>query len=545
ILLLTGISAMAVAASAAVNEPVKLDDTFIQKISENGKYAVSNLTPESISIINLESGETFTYDNETGENEYYFGIGKCLSNDGVFVGGRTPSTAEYWKNGEWYLLEVGESKNFSNTANAITPDGSRICGMLGAGEFSYENDVLMIVPCIWNAEGDGYGAPVRLPYPEFDILGRVPQYIKAIDISADGKTVIGTITDATGRFFYPILYKENEKGEWSYEIPYKDLLMPADFKLPENPGDFKMMYPSFEDYMTPAEMAEYDNALTEYYQNGDYSLPMPVPESYMTAENAAEFAKDMAEYNVKHDEWQVKFDAYSDALDELSDYAPSYQDNGVLIASDGKTYASTMQIGGGFFWGASPAQYHVWVFDLTANKIVKYDQQDNLCLSYLANDGVAVASTPVSMMPDPSNSFILKDGDVTGMYEWMNTKAPECASWMKQNMVFEYEGVDEEYNEVLLEELMTGHATSTPDLSFMALSVQNIGFPEDPDAYEDPDFMPVIGYGYIFNLQDGTSVESVVPVSKEKTIYDLYGRKLNEASAPGIYIVNGEKKVVR
>ncbi|MDE7096540.1 MAG: hypothetical protein K2O47_03510, partial [Muribaculaceae bacterium] len=258
-----------------------------------------------------------------------------------------------------------------------------------------------------------------------------------------------------------------------------------------------------------------------------------------------EYTKDIAEYVEEYDAWQVKNQAYQDAMDELFDFAPSYQDNSVRISVDGKTYGCTIENGGGFFWGAS-ASYNVWVFDLTSDNIVKYDEQDNLCLSYLANGGVAVASTPVNFFKrEPSYSFILKDGEIIGMYDWMNTKAPELATWMKQNMEFEYEGYDEEYNEVLLKAFMTGHATSTPDLSVMALSVQNIGFPIDPDAYDDPDFSPVIGYGYIFNLQEGSSVESVIPVSKENTIYDLYGRKLNEVSAPGIYVIDGKKKIVR
>ncbi|MDE6648525.1 MAG: hypothetical protein K2K45_01195 [Muribaculaceae bacterium] len=542
ILLLTGISAMSLAAFASFSDPVKLDDVYIQKISANGKFAVSNLTEDALCLFNLETGEKFSYSES---DEYYFGIGKCLSDDGIFVGGETSVTPEYWKDGKWNPLEVLDSESYMNAASAITPDGSRICGMLGIADFSYNDDVLMVVPCIWNAEGEGYGEPVRLPYPKLDITGRVPQYVKALDISGDGKTVIGMVTDATGRCSYPILYKENEKGEWSYEIPHENLLVPEDFKIPENPGEFNKNYPSWRDYTTPTEAEAYNKASDEYYQNGDWSVPAPKPEDFMTPENAAEYTKDIAEYVEEYDAWQVKNQAYQDAMDELFDFAPSYQDNSVRISVDGKTYGCTIENGGGFFWGAS-ASYNVWVFDLTSDNIVKYDEQDNLCLSYLANGGVAVASTPVNFFKrEPSYSFILKDGEIIGMYDWMNTKAPELATWMKQNMEFEYEGYDEEYNEVLLKAFMTGHATSTPDLSVMALSVQNIGFPIDPDAYDDPDFSPVIGYGYIFNLQEGSSVESVIPVSKENTIYDLYGRKLNEVSAPGIYVIDGKKKVVR
>ncbi|MDE7345699.1 MAG: hypothetical protein K2N48_03035 [Muribaculaceae bacterium] len=546
-LLLTGISAISLATFAdEIPMPVKLDDVFIQKLSPNGKYAVSNFTQQSITIFNLETGEKFAYkaEGEDAPEQYYYGLGKCISNEGIFVGGQTGETAEYWKNGKWYQLSGGKN-SFINSANAISADGSRICGMIGADAFSYVDDVLMVVPCIWNAEGEGFGEPVVLPYPEFDFLGRVPQYVKATDMSADGKTVVGMVNDATGRFAYPIIYKEDEEGKWSYDIPHKELLMKEGFELPENPGDFKEMTPNYEEYMTPEEISAYNKACEDYYKVGDWDAEYPTPEKFMTPEMAEEYENDYLEYQEKYNAWQEKNIAFMEAYDIISEFAPSYQDNSVRISSDGLTYACTIQEGSSFPWGGA-TKYNVWVFDINTDKIVKYDQQDNICLSYLADGGIAVASTPVSFfMAEPSNSYVLKDGEITGMYDWMNSKVPVYASWMKENMVFKYNGYDEEGEPVVLEDLMTGRAATTPDLSVMALSVQNIGFPEDDSVWEDPDYTPVIGYGYIFNLDKATAITEIRPSTEGKIIYDLSGRRLKEASAPGIYIINGEKKVVR
>ncbi len=546
ILLITGVSAISLAAFAAdVQDPVKLDDAFIQKLSPNGKYAVSNITPDDLRIFNLETGEVFSYSRESeySEEQYYFGIGQCISNNGIFVGGQTDASAEYWKNGEWHLLNTAGRNSFSNSANAISNDGSRICGMVGCN-YTEGDDTLMVIPCIWNAEGDGYGEPILLPYPKYDIAGRVPMFVKAIDISGDGKIVIGEIKDARGAFSYPIIYKEDEEGNWSYEIPHEDLIMPEGFELPEYPGEFKENQPSYEDYMTPQQSQAYNDAVTDYYNLNDWTLPFPELADYMTPENADEYAKAMAEYDEKYAAWEEKWMAYVEAYDEITDHAPSYQENSVRISNDGLTYGCTIAKGGGF-WSMTPATYHVWVFDMNSDNIVKYDQKDDLCLTYLANGGIGVSSTPVSSY-SPSNSNILKDGEVTGMYEWMNSTVPAYGSWMKENMEFEYIGYDEEtWDPVLVKEFITGHATSTPDLSVMALSVNNIGFPEDEDAWDDPEFNPIVGYGYIYNMKAGTSVETLRPATEEKTIYDLSGRKLKNASAPGIYIINGEKKVIK
>lgn len=539
ILLLTGISAISLAAFAAdVPEPTTLNDAFIQKISSNGKYAVSLLSEARLEIINLENGEKYSYKyTEENDASYYNGIGKCISDNGILVGGTSSSTAEYWKDGNWEVLPLPAGSVFSNTANAITPDGGRICGMLGIGGMSMDGDNLMAVPCIWNAEGDGYSMPIVLPYPDKDYSGRTPQYVKAIDISGDGKTIIGMVTDAAGFINYPILYIEDNEGNWSYKIPHENLLVPADLEIPAYPGDFTGDYPYPFNYMTDEELEAYNAALDKYY-NGEISEE-PDALDYMSGAEKEEYAKIKAEYDV----WDQKYQAWADAMHEVQEYAPSYQNNSVCISNDGLTYGCTISEGGGFPWGG-PSTNNVWIFDMNSDNITKYDQQDNLCLTYLADGGIGVSSTPVSYF-SASNSFILKDGEVTGMYEWMNSKVPEYASWMKQNMEYEYEGFDDEWNIILVREFMTGHATSNPDLSVMSLSVPNIGFTEDDEAYEDPDYEPVIGYGYIFDLKVGTAVETVLPAKAEKTIFDLSGRQLREASAPGIYIINGEKKVVR
>ena len=50
--------------------------------------------------------------------------------------------------------------------------------------------------------------------------------------------------------------------------------------------------------------------------------------------------------------------------------------------------------------------------------------------------------------------------------------------------------------------------------------------------------------GFKFRYET-TGIEGVSAVKGEKVIFDLAGRKLNDMSAPGIYIVNGKKVMVK
>lgn len=533
--MITGVSAISLAAFADVPDPKIIDDAIIHSISPNGKYAVS-MAAAGMRIFDFETGEEFTEVSEYGYEMYDAGQTKCVSNNGIIVGISSNGAPVYWKGGEWYNLPLPDDATYSNLAQAITPDGSRICGSVGVGRFSYEEDVLMQAPCVWNAEGDEYGKPLMLPHPDYDFAGRVPQYITAIDMSADGKTIIGQVRDATGMINYPIIYKEDEKGEWTFEIPYADLINPDKLDIVSWPGDGPIQ-PQYESFMTPDEIEAYIKAYNDYVASG-YQLPYPDYPDFMTAEEIEEYNKAVDEYNEVADVYNEKLDQYFEFMDGVSSSTPAYAFNSVRISPDGKTFGCTITVEGErdpMSWGPAPTENSAWLFDLTSDKISKYEKNGDLNLYYIADDGIGIATT---LAGTASNSFLLQNEEVIDMVDWMNSKNPEYASWIKENMVFPYEGevLNEEtgeYEFVEMDVLMSGRAATTPDLSIMALSVENVW-----------DFMDD-GIAYIFDMKAGDGVESIRPAAKEKTIYDLSGRKLKNASAPGIYIINGEKKVVR
>ncbi len=517
--------------------PQRIEDAYISAISPNGVYAASQ-TYAGVRIFNLSNGTEDSYladPDDWSALPYGLGLGKCISDNGIVLGG-TNMSVQYWKDGEWYDLEVPDYATDTNLANAITTDGSRICGSIGVGGISWDGDALMQAPCIWNATEDGFGAPIMLPHPEKDFTGRIPQYVTAVDISADGKTVIGQVVTATGMLAYPILYRENENGEWSYEIPHENFLMPEGMVFPEYPGDGPEA-PNVMDYMTEEEYQAYNEALNAYW--GEEIPDEPKATDFMSEEAVAEYEAALEAYNKANEEWSNKFYEWFEAWDKCMETCPDYQFNSVMISSDGNHYGCTIQKQGesdpGSWspWGSK--EYNVWVFEVNGEGITKYEQTTDLNLTYLANDGIALAATSVGTV---NNSYILSNGECQGMYEWMNKMCPQYATWMEENMTIEYEDYEEDpatgdWVPVERKEMMTGRPISTPDLSIMALSVQNIwDYTTEADAF-------------IFDLKAATGVDSILPSSSEETIYDLSGRKLKNASAPGIYIINGEKKVVR
>lgn len=535
LLLLSGVSAISIAAFAEVPEPKIIEDAIIHAMSPNGKYAVS-MGVAGMRIFDFETGEEYTQASEEGYEMYEAGQTKCVSNTGIIVAVSQEGAPVYWKSGEWNNLPLPASAIYTNLAQAITPDGSRICGSIGVGGLSYEDDVLLQAPCVWNSEGDEYGMPVMLPHPEYDFAGRIPMYVTAIDLSEDGKTVIGQVRDATGMINYPIIYKEDENGDWTFEIPYADLINPDNLEIVPWPGDGPIL-PQYESFMTSEEIDAYNEALIEWYNSG-YQTPYPEYKDFMTAEEIEEYNKAVDEYNAVAEVYNEKLYAYIDFMEGVSSSTPGYIFNAVRISPDGKTFGCTIETIGErdpMSWGPASTENSVWLFDLTTEKITKYEKDGNLNLYYIANDGVGVATT---MAGTASNSFILQNGEVTDMIDWMNTKVPDYAAWMKEHMVFTYEEwvYNEElgdYEPVESEVLMSGRAATTPDLSIMALSVQNIW-----DYMDD-------GIAYIFDIKSGTGASTIGETIEEKTIYDLSGRKLKNATAPGIYIINGEKKVVR
>ncbi|MDE6379532.1 MAG: hypothetical protein K2L11_03595 [Muribaculaceae bacterium] len=539
LLFLTGLSAMGLSALATDNssDPVVFEDACAYAMSANGAYFVSE-AEGGLKIVDIATGKMVVYSNDGDVGSYSQGIGKCISNTCIVVGSSADDSAVYWKDGEWYVLDVPEDAIFANHANAITSDGYRICGNIGGGGDIYNYDVLMQKPCIWtwNAEKNDYDTAVMLPFPELDFTGRIPQYVTAIDISDDGKTVIGQVMIANGLCRYPIIYTENEKGEWSYRLPDEKKLYPEGLVFPEFPGDGPVC-PSQESFMTTEEIEAYTEAVLDWRDAGDYTVPYPEYEDFMTDEELKDYQKAYTEFLKEYEAWATAYSSWLDMELEILSEVPIYEFNSIRISPDGKKFANTVYVEDDSDPDAwMPDVYsYIWVFDIESRDITKYEQQDSFILTFFGNDGVALAVVGKGENPQ---SYVLKDGEATWMKTWITNALPECSSWMEENMTFEvmtefWNPDINSWDVAYTEEVLTGRACATPDLSKIILGVENVW-----DYTDD-------GLSVMFDMSGADAVSVINENDVNTTIYDLSGRKLNEASAPGIYIVNGKKKVVR
>lgn len=539
LLLLTSVGMLSLTAfPSEVPAPEKLENSFAYAMSPNGQYIVS-CGMSGTKLFDLATGKVTDFAEETGDYTYSPGIANCVSDNGIVVGGPESYAPQYWKDGEWHDLELPANSLGGAYSQSITPDGFRICGSVKTAVLNMDDDTLMLEPCVWSwdAEKGEYGKPLMLPHPEVDFSGRVPQYITALDISDDGKTVIGQVRTATGMIHYPIIYSENEDGEWSYRTLFEDKILPEGVTFPEYPGENPAHYPEYTDYMTADEIEAYNAAFEAWYASG-FVLPYPEYQDYMTPEEFAAYEKALADAEAMTAAWGPKFEAWMDVLNECIITWADFQYNSIRISPDGKQFANTMLVPGEPDYdeiGFIPEFSNIWVFDINGEVVAKYDQADDYTLTYFANDGVVLASSSSSGLPQ---SFVLANGKTTGMKDWITSRIPEYSTWIDENMTFEIERYVEDpetgdwvadYSEAT----MTGKAYSNPDLSIIALGLDNYW-----DYMDD-------GMTCVFDMKTGSAVSPVRPAEGETVIYDLNGRRLKNADAPGIYIINGEKKVVR
>lgn len=363
VLLLSAVVAMSAAAVNAI-EPQVLDDVTINKLSPNGNWGTSDMYG-TVTIFDFANDEKYVYteDYENPEKSISctIGNGNAISNSGVIVGclnyGMTPA---YWENGEWKMLPVGEIDG-QYSADAISADGSVICGYVSnAGETS-------ILPAVWCRNADGtYGDYKILPHPTTDLTGRAPQYITAVCISNDGKTVAGQIQDYRGSMPQPIVYRLNDKNEWEYELIHPELINVNNTEFPE--WKEEPTYPKPENFMTPENLAKYEEAYRIYEENGYKDELEPNPADYLSAEELAAYYVAENEYN----EWVTLCNEVNEALFGLMDAgAAMFVYNNVFLSGNGKYYGATAQVeipSEGFY---PETKYIPYIFNLETGEYKK------------------------------------------------------------------------------------------------------------------------------------------------------------------------------
>lgn len=564
VLLLSAVVAMSAAAVNAI-EPQVLDDVTINKLSPDGNWGTSDMYG-TVTIFDFANDEKYVYteDYENPEKSISctIGNGNAISNSGVIVGclnyGMTPA---YWENGEWKMLPVGEIDG-QYSADAISADGSVICGYVSnVGETS-------ILPAVWCRNADGtYGDYKILPHPTTDLTGRAPQYITAVCISNDGKTVAGQIQDYRGSMPQPIVYRLNDKNEWEYELIHPELINVNNTEFPE--WKEEPTYPKPENFMTPENLAKYEEAYRIYEENGYKDELEPNPADYLSAEELAAYYVAENEYN----EWVTLCNEVNEALFGLMDAgAAMFVYNNVFLSGNGKYYGATAQVeipSEGFY---PETKYIPYIFNLETGEYKKYEGDVSIAMTFVADSGDALASTPIGTL---MTGYALKNGAdaFVPLVDYLSYSAPTI-EWMKENMTHDgvRVGTDENYEPILENNVMiTGMPTANADMSVIATwttsDLWDIDNWEKPFAYSyllTPGLnptgiaLPVGGANLAIAIVDGAIMLNGDAASV--AVYDLNGRlvmnvanpgaKVETTLASGFYIVkavaaNGEAVTVK
>lgn len=533
-LLFSAIAMVGATAYAAGEIQTIAPDLAITHLSPNGRYAVSQVLGY-VEIFDLETGtKNDYYGDEEGGIEYTFGMGNAMSDIGIGVGSTTvKGNACVWQNGEWSALPV-ISADMTNLSQGITPDGRRICGQVGNALMTTENDEIISIPCIWERQEDGmYSGPVLLPHPDKDLTGRTPQYVTAIAISDDGRTIAGQVRDYSGVMVQPILYREDEKGEWSYEMLFPEMANPDGIVLPEFPGEAPQNAPDMRDYLSREELAAYDAAVAKWESegSGDWST-YPDMEDYMTQAEKLAFNMAVDAYNKEIEEWDKKYEPFSEALSRLIESATVYLFNNVYISPDGKMYGSTTidSVEDESSWSGFSELYRPVLMDVENNIFKKLDYDKSLIVTGVTEDYTVLANSDGLRTPKQAYLALKGESDWVPLNTWVDGIDPEIGKWFTENTSHDIETINAEgVLEILEGYICSGIAVCTPDMTLFATYSEILW--ESETAYFTESF--------IFSLNSGNGIRTVgEPVGEVKSVryYGPDGSLLPDRPESGISI---------
>lgn len=512
--------------NGATIEPTVYPGLAFHRVSPNGDYAVS-YAYEVIQILDLrKGGDPYAY------TDMKVGTGNYVSDTGiVLASGSVNDQAQYWQDGKWLnLTPIGEYA--MSFADGITPDGSRIVGSVSPVDFE-GYDGQMLVPCYWDRQPDGtYQGPNLITSPNRDFTGEKPQYVTAIYVSDDGKTVAGQMVENRGALSYPIVYKQAEDGSWTYKFLLEHLFTGGDIIAPKSPGEG----PEVTDFMSDKEKADYNKAIDAWkILNANSDWPdygtYPDYDDYMTPEEMKNYEAELTTWYADYKKFESNWLAYIAKV-------PNIGQNDLIMTGNGETYISS---------ATYKNESGPFVINLKDDSYEFLSQKESAPLvTSVANDGTMLGYSTLWAI---RQSYVLPAGqkDFIPIQDYVTSKNPELGKWMQDNMYHQLYGAewDETYNtfvDHIFDGYATGMAFTNPDFSLLAFAV------EDDWNWETSG---VITYGYIFSLDAMGSVESIMdqPSDGVFRVFNLQGLKVLETKNPaeindlpkGIYVVNGKK----
>ena len=432
--------------------------TRITLMSENGRYLVDSNA--GIGIYDIETGNSYTYGSG-----YSRGGGAAISSTGVLVGSGSDYTqALYWENGEWNVLPIDATNISYARADGISDDGSIIVGTVDMRSIT-RKQWPMIQPVMWLRGEDGkYSSAELLPFPDTDITGCTPQQVSAYYVASDGKRILGQMMDLRGILQYQVIYTKGDDGTWSAEISGEGLQVKEGSQWPPYPT--RPTRPQEADYLTQAEIAEYNAAVKEYNEALEIASLTGVYPTYpqlisFIKENKEKYEADMAEYTKALREYNDGFTAFNNAyLNNISGY--TFEFNSEVMSHNGKYYAGNMVYPDPTFEG-SLADASSWLspmmFDLDTpdDKGLLVNAQSLSVFTVLDNGDVVCAAPASDLQVYFRTPYIVRkghEGEPLLLEEWLKETSTPAYEWIKENCSFDLAadqtGTGQPQNDVLV-----------------------------------------------------------------------------------------------
>ena len=544
------------AGSILAVEPSIYPGLAFHGMSPNGNYVVS-FSYGAFTILDLQNDKISAY-----EDMYDPGNGNYINDLGMIVGSKSGfESACYYKDGTWQDMPDVMDHLWSY-ANGVTSTGSRIVGNATPEGLTVINpDQLMLVPGYWDLNEDGtYSNFNYLPYPDKDLTGRSPQYVTAVVVSEDGKTIAGQVQDFSGQICQPIIYKQDEKGEWTYTLVLDNLFHPAGFHLPEDPGECPSTDP--KDYMSEEMRAAYELACDEWYNDcidsGDWDYSKyPDANDYLDDAGRAALEEAQKEAEI----WQEKADAFYMAFGELQEMVPTFDLNNLFMTTDGSTYVTTDMKSGMDFetWSfyQNYVPYVINISDLENTPYTTYPNDDlQVIVSGVTDNGTIIGQATTDSFL--TNAYIMPAGanQFESIYDFMTVKNPEIGEWMKENMTHTYMAIDPDtWDYVQRTDMFTGIPRTNPDMNLLSFAVTNDWYDWDNADAEDAE--PYVStYGYLFStgfsgvknfeVQSSITVKALPEATlaftgdvKYVSIYNLKGECVMTVKTPEATLATG------
>lgn len=497
-------------AQQTIENPLIIPEFYAWSVSPNVKWITCL---KDTKIYNVETNELFDYPD----------FEAITATDKGMIVGRWGGRPAILYNGQ--IKELESLKGSGCYINDISASGNRVCGMMN----NREKNIRGPFCCDIDSEGNS-GEPVALPHPDLDLFKCEPQFINALKISEDGKTIGGFIQDWRGMYAYPIIYQEDDKGEWSYSLPSEYLFNPDKIEIPVNPWLDEPEFPEPTNFMDLESKFDYEESISNALMGLE---EFPDVFEYMTPEQYEEYAQAVESYNEWYYSHEEAIKEYVNIYRTVVSASVEFSLNDIAINPNGRSFISS----GVFFdedsSGVLTDKFGFFYFDLD-NKENNYgvptDNFDMIPVQLLP-DNTMVASNPIVYTPQ---TYLVLPGtkEFITVNEYFSSTSPSYLAWMNENL---YEG-------------RAGYGKFSSDRSVFIAGV----LPDDCYDYDK------IAGGYYSFTHVFNSVESGVETieqSLEKDFYNVFNlqginvlnthdyTRINELPK-GVYLINGKKVLI-